>query len=75
MENLEILKRVLSEKGVDVNLINEDSDLKDLGLDSLDTVEAMMNIEEELNIEFSTDELANSKTVGDVLKLIQEKVK
>lgn len=75
MEKLEILKGILAEKGVDVNAVSEDSVLKDLGLDSLDTVEIMMEIEEKLDIEFSTDELADAKTIKDVFCLIDKKLK
>lgn len=75
MENLVILKNVLVDKGVDISLIKEDSSLSDLGLDSLDTVSAMMDIEEALNIEFSTEELANAKVVKDIINLIDLKTK
>lgn len=75
MENLKLLTNVLEEKGVDVSNINLDSSLSDLGLDSLDTVSAMMDIEEALNIEFSTEELANAKYIKDIINLIDSKTK
>lgn len=44
---------------------------EDLGADSIDAVELIMNIEDEFNIQVS-DELAQSiKTVGDLVKHIE----
>ena len=75
MEIRETLENILLEKGVKADQLNEETPLKDLGLDSLDIVEVMMGIEEELGIEFSTDELADAKTIKDVLTLIEKKAK
>lgn len=70
----EILTNLLNEKGVSTDTITEDSSLKSLGLDSLDTAEIMMDIEDKLNIEFATDELRNLETIKDVLNLIENKI-
>ena len=75
MNYLEILKNVLQDKGVDASKISEETSLSDLGLDSLDTVSALMDIEEQLNIEFSTEEFSTAKNVKDVLNLIEKKIK
>lgn len=75
MSYLSVLKKVLENKGVDTSVITEESALTELGLDSLDTVSALMDIEEELNIEFSTEEFSTAKYVKDILKLIEEKIK
>ncbi len=74
MDYLEILKNVLKDKGVDTSNITEETTLSNLGLDSLDTVSALMDIEEQLNIEFSTDEFSSAKNVKDVLDLIEKKL-
>lgn len=74
MDYLSLLKKVLEAKGVNTSLITEETTLQDLGLDSLDTVSALMDIEEELEIEFSTDEFANAKNIKDVLSLIENKI-
>ena len=75
MGYLEILKKVLNDKGVDTSAITEETTLSDLGLDSLDTVSALMDIEEQLDIEFSTDEFSSAKNIKDVLNLIEKKIK
>ena len=45
----------------------------DLGADSLDTVELIMALEEEFNIEIPDEDAEKMKTVGDVMKYIEEK--
>jgi len=75
MDYLQILKNVLEDKGVNTSNITEETALSDLGLDSLDTVSALMDIEEQLNIEFSTEEFSSAKNVKDVLSLIEKKIK
>jgi acyl carrier protein len=45
----------------------------DLGADSLDTVELIMALEEEFNIEIPDEDAEKMKTVGDVIKYIEEK--
>ena len=74
MNYLDVLKNVLTEKGVDASSITEETSLSDLGLDSLDTVSALIDIEEQLGIEFSTDEFSSAKKVKDVIDLIEKKI-
>jgi len=52
-----------------------DSNLKDLGIDSLDLVEIVLQAEEDFGITFSDDELNSFKTVKDVCKVLDEKQK
>ena len=47
---------------------------EDLGADSLDIVELIMNIEEEFGLEISDQEAENIKTVQDVVKYIATSV-
>ena len=44
----------------------------DLGADSLDTVELVMALEEEFNIEISDEDAEKIRTVGDAIKYIGE---
>ncbi|NLA77092.1 MAG: acyl carrier protein [Clostridiales bacterium] len=46
--------------------------LEDLGADSLDVVDLVMSIEDEFDIEVPDEEIARMKTVGDVVKFIEE---
>lgn len=46
----------------------------DLGADSLDIVDLVMSFEEEFDIEIPDDQVENIKTVGDIVKYIEENV-
>jgi acyl carrier protein len=52
----------------------ESSFLTDLEVDSLDIVEYMMSLEDDLGIELPEEELEPLKTVGDVATLVQAKL-
>ena len=74
-EILEVIKQHLAERGIEAEQISEGSHLaKDLGLDSLDTVEMTLGLEERFNIEIPDSELENVGTVGDAVNLIEKKV-
>lgn len=65
-----------SQLNIDKSSIKPNSRIvEDLGADSLDVVELLMNLEEEYNISVSEDEARNVVTVGDFVKLIEEKTK
>ena len=65
----EILKKSLKIEKVDSSVKPREQ-----GLDSLDLVEIMMELETTFNIEFTNDEMLGFETVGEVVKNIQEKV-
>ncbi len=72
---LEKLKRILAEQlDVDEESITEDTSFKDdLGADSLDLFEMVMNLESEYSIEVPAEELAELATVGDVLDYLHDR--
>ena len=51
------------------------SEFKALGIDSLDLVDLVFQLEEELNTQFEDEELMQIKTVRDLCQLIDKKVK
>ena len=53
--------------------INADSEFADLGLDSLDTIELALNLEEEFGIELKMD--ASITSVKDLVRKIEGAVK
>ena len=73
MNKLEEIKTMFAEK-VKVDNIEPNMELKALGLDSLDLVELIMDIEDKYGVEFSNEELMGFKTVGDVLDTIEKKL-
>jgi acyl carrier protein len=73
----EKVKAIIVEKlGVDAaEVVDSASFTNDLGADSLDIVELIMDFEKEFNIEISDDEAGdNIQTVGDAIKFIEGKV-
>ena len=52
----------------------EASITEDLGADSLDVVDLVMSIEESFDVEIPDEEVENIKTVGDIVKYVENKV-
>lgn len=50
-----------------------DMAFKDLGIDSLDLVDLVFELEEEIGVQFEDDELLQLKTVQNLLDLIETK--
>lgn len=64
------------ELGKDRNEVTLESDIiKDLGLDSLDIVTLIMAVEDEYGFTADDDEIVKLKTVGDVVKYIENATK
>lgn len=58
---------------IDASDVTEDSRfLEDLGADSLDMMEIIMNLEEALNISIPVEAASDIKTVGDAVEQIEE---
>ncbi len=53
--------------------IDENTDLRGLGIDSLDLVEIIMAAEEKFGVQFTNEELNGFQTVKDVLAAIEAK--
>ena len=45
---------------------------EDLGADSLDVVDLVMSLEEEFDIEIPDEAVENIKTIGDIVKYIED---
>lgn len=73
---MDVKKTVLEilAKRCDVSSLKESDNLSALGLDSLDLVEVLLEIEQALNVEFDVDEIAGAKTLKDILTLIEKKL-
>ena len=70
----EKIKKIISEQlGVDEGEITPESHfIDDLGADSLDTVELVMQLEEEYGLEIPDEDAEKLQTVGDAIKYIDE---
>jgi acyl carrier protein len=70
------IKSIIVDKlGVDESEVTADANFtNDLGADSLDTVELIMEFEKEFDMSIPDEDAENIATVGDAVKYIQEKV-
>ncbi|NMC56257.1 MAG: acyl carrier protein [Eubacteriaceae bacterium] len=66
----EILKNYSDAEGIN---ITKDTTFKDLGIDSLDFVEILMELEEKLGVELEIEE--NFATIGELVNYIEQKLK
>ncbi|MCR5014812.1 MAG: acyl carrier protein [Bacteroidales bacterium] len=68
---------IIAEKlGVNPSEVTLDASFtNDLGADSLDTVELMLDFEKKFGISIPDDQQENIVTVGDVIRLIEEEQK
>jgi acyl carrier protein len=66
---------VVRKLGVEESQVTESANfIKDLGADSLDTVELIMEFEKEFGVTIEDSEAEKIQTVGDVINFLKEKV-
>lgn len=72
---LEKLKEIVADQlSVDASEVTLEASFKDnLGADSLDLFELVMNLEEEYGVEIPTEDLEKIVTVGDVVEYMKNK--
>jgi acyl carrier protein len=63
-----------SKKGVNKELIHIDSSFEELGLDSLDAVELIADLEDEFNVTIPNIELQNIKSVKQAVNGLQKAI-
>ena len=70
----EKVKAILCEQfELDEDRVTMDSNLiSDLGADSLDVIDLSMSIEDAFDIEVPDDEIEKFKTVGDIVRFVEE---
>lgn len=71
------VKAIIVDKlGVDENEVTQEASFtNDLGADSLDTVELIMEFEKEFNIAIPDDQAEKITTVGETIKYIEGNIK
>lgn len=68
-----VVSIIVDKLGVEESEVtHEASFTNDLGADSLDTVELIMEFEKEFNIAIPDDQAENIQTVGDAISYIEE---
>ena len=74
MTNFEQIKKILVEQlDLDEDIVTPETTIEDLGVDSLDLVEAVMAIEETFGVTIEDTDLESLKTVNDFVKYIENK--
>jgi len=69
----EAIAELIAERNdCEVSSISMDTSFKELGFDSLDTVEMMMNLEEKIGKEIELEEKV--ETVGELVKYIESRL-
>lgn len=70
----ETVQKIIAEQfDVSEDKISLNTDIiTDLGADSLDMVDLAMSFEDEFDIEIPDDQIENIKTVGDIVKYLEE---
>lgn len=67
-----IAELIAEHNDCDVSEVTMESTFKDLGIDSLDTVEMLINLEDKIGVEIELDEKVD--TVGDLVKFVEKKM-
>ena len=71
-----IKKIIVAELNVPKEKVTLEASLvDDLGADSIDAVEVIMAIEDEFGVEISDDDMANIKTIKDMVDYIEKNAK
>lgn len=69
-EVLNKIKEIVPKFGVDPEQVTNDSTLEDLDMDSLDVVEIMQAIEDEMGIRVPDEDLEDLSTIGDAVAAV-----
>lgn len=73
VEQTEIKKIISDKSNIDLDKITEDSVLKDnLGIDSLDIVEIVIDLEEMFKCSIPDEDYDNARTVKDLFKIVEQ---
>ena len=74
MDVFEKVKKILCDQlDLEEEQVTEQAEvIEDLGADSLDIVDLVMTLEEEFDTEIPDEDIENLKTVGDIVKYIED---
>lgn len=65
---------VVDQFDADADTIQENTSIvDDLGADSLDVVDLVMAVSDEFGVEIPDEQVENIKTIGDIVKFIEDK--
>ena len=68
-----VVSIIAEQLGISEESVSANSDVvKDLGADSIDIVQLLMAMEDEFGVTVTEDDADRLKTVGDIVKIIEE---
>lgn len=70
----EIMDAIAEETGIDRSEIKLDSDLYDLGIDSLSALELLVILESKYDIRIPETKLKDTNIIGDIIKIIAREI-
>jgi len=65
---------IVTKKGVDAEKVNIDSSFEELGMDSLDAVELVADMEEIFNVNIPNTDLQNFKSIRQAVEGLQKAI-
>ncbi len=73
MSRINEVEALIKEK-LNVSEIDKNATLATYGLDSLDVVEFILELEDKFSISFEAEDTKDIKTIGDLLALVEKKL-
>jgi acyl carrier protein len=74
MISARVVSVIATVKGVEPDSITLDKTFEELAIDSLDAVEIMFEIEEEFDLEISDEKAREVRSVGDIVRMLEERL-
>ncbi len=74
MANMNDIEKFVCEK-LNTETLDKNALISSYGIDSLEVVELVMDLEENFGVRLENDDFKKIKTVGDLLVIIEEKLK
>ena len=74
MDKKLMIENLIKEK-LNISEIDENATIATYGLDSLDVVEFLIELEDRFNVSFDSEGTKNIKTVGELINLISSQIK
>ena len=65
---------IIEQMGVSADKVSDDTDVVDLGCDSLDFVEIIMELEDEFDIIIKDEEFDGKSVVKDIIAFVEKKI-
>lgn len=72
MDIIKTIQKIASQNQIKLDVNNLNTNLKDIGIDSLAMMNLIFKIEEELGVTIDDEKLVNIKNLNDLVKALEE---